>query len=189
MTIGIDFGDVWSHYCTLNQEGEAIDRGRFRTIPKTIEKWLTDVPPARVAMEASTHSIWISDQLQKLDEVIVANVSELRAISHSTARAIRSTPRNSHGTHTSYHFRSSECGVRIAIADNGIGISDENKQNLFTPVFHNEERRWDGSRSLDHEGLIGEKARMYPVPQLRFRPVRNCNENLSAFNLAGCFRR
>jgi transposase len=22
MTIGIDLGDVWSHYCTLNQEGE-----------------------------------------------------------------------------------------------------------------------------------------------------------------------
>ena len=22
MTIGIDVGDVWSHYCTLNEEGE-----------------------------------------------------------------------------------------------------------------------------------------------------------------------
>jgi hypothetical protein len=31
MTIGIDLGDVWSHYCTLNQEGEVVDRGRFRT--------------------------------------------------------------------------------------------------------------------------------------------------------------
>ena len=27
MTIGIDLGDVWSHYCTLNQEGEVVDRG------------------------------------------------------------------------------------------------------------------------------------------------------------------
>lgn len=31
LTIGIDLGDVWSHYCTLNQEGEVVDRGRFRT--------------------------------------------------------------------------------------------------------------------------------------------------------------
>ncbi len=55
MTIGIDLGDVWSHYCTLN------DRGRFRTTLKAIDKWFTDVPHARVAMEAGTHSIWISE--------------------------------------------------------------------------------------------------------------------------------
>ena len=26
MTIGIDLGDVWSHYCTINEEGEVFDR-------------------------------------------------------------------------------------------------------------------------------------------------------------------
>ena len=26
MTIGIDLGDVWSRYCTLNEEGEVVDR-------------------------------------------------------------------------------------------------------------------------------------------------------------------
>jgi hypothetical protein len=31
LTIGIDLGDIWSHYCTLNQDGEVVDRGRFRT--------------------------------------------------------------------------------------------------------------------------------------------------------------
>jgi transposase len=46
------------------------------------------VPPARVAMEAGTHSIWISEQLQELGhEVIVANVRELRAISHSDRKS------------------------------------------------------------------------------------------------------
>jgi hypothetical protein len=43
MTIGVDLGDVWSHYCTLNQDGEVVDRGRFRTTPKAIEKWFTDI--------------------------------------------------------------------------------------------------------------------------------------------------
>jgi transposase len=52
LTIGIDLGDVWSHYCTLNEDGEVVDRGRFRTSPKTVEKWFTDLPSARVAMEA-----------------------------------------------------------------------------------------------------------------------------------------
>ena len=90
ITIGIDLGDVWSHYCTLNQDGEVVDRGRFRTTPKAIEKWFTDVAPARVAMEAGTHSIWISEQLQELGhEVIVANVRELRVISHSAGRATK----------------------------------------------------------------------------------------------------
>src|SRR5271170_7376369 len=72
-TIGIDLGDVWSHYCKLNEDGEVVDRGRFRTTPKAVEKWFTDLPPARVAMEAGTHSIWISEQLEELGhEVIVA---------------------------------------------------------------------------------------------------------------------
>jgi hypothetical protein len=88
MTIGIDLGDVWSHYCTLNEAGEAVVRGRFRTSPKGLEKWFTDVLSARVAMEAGTHSIWISEQLQELGhEVIVANVRELRAISHSDSKS------------------------------------------------------------------------------------------------------
>src|SRR5258705_9142314 len=38
MTIGIDLGDVWSHYCTLNEDGEVVDRGRFRTSPSGVEK-------------------------------------------------------------------------------------------------------------------------------------------------------
>ena len=63
MKIGIDLGDVWSHYCTLNQAGEVVGRGCFRTTPKGVEKWFTDLPPARIAMEAGTHSIWISEQL------------------------------------------------------------------------------------------------------------------------------
>jgi transposase len=88
LTIGIDLGDVWSHYCTLNQDGEVVDRGRFRTTPKAIGKWFTDLPPTRVAMEAGVHSIWISEQLQELGhDVIVANVRELRAISHSDRKS------------------------------------------------------------------------------------------------------
>ncbi len=88
MTIGIDLGDVLSHYCTLNQDGEVVDRGRFRTTPMAIEKWFTDLPPARVAMEVGTHSLWISGLLQELGhEVILANVRELRAISHSDRKS------------------------------------------------------------------------------------------------------
>jgi transposase len=88
LTIGIDLGDVWSHYCTLNEDGEVVDRGRFRTTLSGVEKWFTDVPRARVAMETGTHSIRVSEQLRELGhEVIVANVRELRAISHSDRKS------------------------------------------------------------------------------------------------------
>src|SRR6202453_2398420 len=95
ITIGIALGDVWSHYCTLNQDGEVVDRGRFRTTPKAIEKWFTDVAPARVAMEAGTHSIWISAQLQELGHEVDAeklaryarlDPNILRPIAHRTVQ-------------------------------------------------------------------------------------------------------
>jgi transposase len=95
MTIGIDLGDVWSHYCTLNEYGEVVGQGRFRTTPKAAEKWFTDLPPTRLAMEAGVHSICISEQLQELGyEVIVANVRELRAYLTVIARATRSMLRS-----------------------------------------------------------------------------------------------
>jgi transposase len=41
MKICIGLRDVWSHYYTLNEDGEVVDRGRFRTTPKAIERWFT----------------------------------------------------------------------------------------------------------------------------------------------------
>jgi transposase len=56
-----------------------VDRGGFRTTPKAIGKWFTDLPPIRVAMEAGVHSIWISEQLQELGhEAIVPMVTDFR---------------------------------------------------------------------------------------------------------------
>jgi transposase len=43
ITIGIDLGDIWSHYCTLNEDGEVVDRGRFRTNPSGVDKRFRDL--------------------------------------------------------------------------------------------------------------------------------------------------
>jgi transposase len=65
--------------------------GRSRPLQNHAEgdrEVVTDLPPTRVAMEAGVHSIWISEQLQELGhDVIVANVRELRAISHSDRKS------------------------------------------------------------------------------------------------------
>jgi hypothetical protein len=47
MTIGIDLGDIWSHYCTLNEDGEVVDRGRFRTNPSGVDKRFRDLERGR----------------------------------------------------------------------------------------------------------------------------------------------
>jgi transposase len=81
VTIGIDIGDRWSHYCILEAQGEVVEEGRFRTTATSVGKHFQDVPAARIAIEAGTHSIWISEQLARYGhEVIVANVTELHAI-------------------------------------------------------------------------------------------------------------
>src|ERR1700733_3808742 len=88
ITIGIDLGDIWSHYCTLNEGGEVIDRGRFRTNTASVDKRFRDIDRALVAMETGTHSIWVSEQIKDLGhEVLVGNVRELRAISHSDRKS------------------------------------------------------------------------------------------------------
>jgi transposase len=46
ITIGIDLGDIWSHYCTLNEDGEVVDRGRFRTNPSGVDKRFRDLERA-----------------------------------------------------------------------------------------------------------------------------------------------
>ena len=90
-TIDIDLGDVWSHHCTLNEDGEVVDRGRFRTTPKAIGKWVTDrlrhVWPRRLAFTRYLDHRATTGTGTRGD---VANVRELRAISHSDRKSDQS---------------------------------------------------------------------------------------------------
>jgi transposase len=62
--------------------------GPFQDHTKGDQEMVYGPAPTRVAMEAGVHSIWISEQLLKFGhEVIVANIRELRAISHSDSKS------------------------------------------------------------------------------------------------------
>jgi len=88
MTVGIDLGDKWSHYCILDEEANVVEEGRFRTAARSVEKHFQGLPHARIALEAGTHSIWISQQLQAYGhEVLVANVTELHAIVRNISKS------------------------------------------------------------------------------------------------------
>ena len=83
-TVGIDLGDQWSRYCVLDEEGEVMEEGRFKTTPEAVKKHFSGLEPRRIAIEAGTHSLWVNEHLGQLGhEVLVANAREIRAITHS----------------------------------------------------------------------------------------------------------
>ena len=84
MTLGMDLGDKYSHLCLLDTEsGEVIEEGRLRTVPEAFRRCFSSEQhqPLRIAIEAGTHSPWVSRVLEDCGhEVLVANARKLRLI-------------------------------------------------------------------------------------------------------------
>ena len=77
VTIGIDLGDRWSQICVLNANGEILDQSRLKSSPHNFTQRFVALAPARIAMEAGTHSLWAKELLTELGhEVLVANARE-----------------------------------------------------------------------------------------------------------------
>jgi transposase len=84
LTIGVDLGDKWSHVCILDEAGEVIEEGRVATRLQALKGRFSVLAPARVAIEAGTHSPWVQDILRACGhEVLVANSRKVRLISHN----------------------------------------------------------------------------------------------------------
>ena len=81
-TAGIDVGDRYSHLCLLDTKtGEVIEESRVSTSPAAMERRFHGCESMRVAIEAGTHSPWISRLLEQCGhEVLVANARKLKLI-------------------------------------------------------------------------------------------------------------
>lgn len=78
LTMGIDLGDRWSVICGVDREGGVTLRRTVATTPQALKQLLSEVGPARVVIEAGSHSPWLSRLAKQLGhEVIVANPTEL----------------------------------------------------------------------------------------------------------------
>jgi transposase len=83
-SIGIDLGDNISYICILDEDGQILEERRLQTDRKSISACFKKMPKARIAMEAGTHSGWISRLLQELGhEVVVANPKDVFGIIRS----------------------------------------------------------------------------------------------------------
>jgi transposase len=84
ITIGIDVGDQYSHFCELDAEGEIVKRGRVASTQAALEKAFGNKARSRIALETGTHCHWMCEVLTGLGcEVIVADARELKSISGS----------------------------------------------------------------------------------------------------------
>src|SRR5215472_17454177 len=47
LTVGVDLGDQWSHYCILDLHGETLSEGRLRTSEAEVAEFFQPLPSAR----------------------------------------------------------------------------------------------------------------------------------------------
>ena len=82
MTAGVDLGDRYSYLCLIDTvSGEVVEEGRLRTTPDAFRRRFSSELPLRIAIEAGTHSPWVSRVLEACGhEVVVANARKLRLI-------------------------------------------------------------------------------------------------------------
>jgi transposase len=86
MTAGLDLGDKYSYLCLIDQEsGEVIEEGRLRTTPEALKRRFSSEQQQQqlcIAIEAGTHSPWVSRVLEQEcgHRVLVANPRKTRLI-------------------------------------------------------------------------------------------------------------
>jgi len=74
LTVGVDLGDQWSHYCILGLQGERLSEGQLQTRRAEVAEFFQVLTPARVVIEVGTHSAWIQEIIAGCGhEVLVAN--------------------------------------------------------------------------------------------------------------------
>jgi transposase len=90
-TIGLDLGDRSTAFCVLDNDGVIVTEGKLKTTQAAIDQQFASLAPARVALEAGTHSGWISRLIESYGhEVIVANPREVRKIYQNDRKNDRS---------------------------------------------------------------------------------------------------
>lgn len=87
MTTGLDLGDRYSHYHTLDAAGQKMAAGRIPTRGKPLEEYFRKQPSHRVVCEVGAHSPWISRLLKQAGhEVVVANARRVQLIAQNSRK-------------------------------------------------------------------------------------------------------
>jgi len=108
LTVGVDLGDQWSHYCILGLEGETLTEGQLRTTKQDVAEFFETLNAAGIVLEVGTHSAWVREIICSYGhEVLVANSRSMegskrrkrkndRIDAHKLARLGRVDPQSLH---------------------------------------------------------------------------------------------
>jgi transposase len=89
--IGLDVSDRFTHGCRLDESGVTLEEFRVRTTAKALTTKLQGVGPARIVLEAGTHSPWMTRLFGELGhEVVVAHASRVALIGKGDRKSDRS---------------------------------------------------------------------------------------------------
>jgi transposase len=81
MTIGLDLGDRSTHYTLLSVTGKVLEKGRTKTRPDRMERFLRECHPSVVVLEVGTHSPWVSRLATACGhDTVVANPRKVASI-------------------------------------------------------------------------------------------------------------
>jgi transposase len=87
MTVGLDVSDRYTQVCVMDPAGAIVEEGRVRTRPEAIADRFAGRARMRIALEAGTHSPWMSRLLESRGhEVYVADSRRLPLISSSVSK-------------------------------------------------------------------------------------------------------
>ena len=88
--VGLDVSDRSLYYVIADAEGATVAEGSVRLTRGALVKELGDLAPARVALEAGTHSRWLAALFQGLDcEVRIADPRQIPLITASQKKTDR----------------------------------------------------------------------------------------------------
>lgn len=92
--VGLDLGDKSSSFYAIDDEGEMVERGKVMMRKTVIEEWAKRYPSGTVvAMEAGTHSPWVSRTIAAAGhDAVVANSSKVPLISKNQKKSDRNDP-------------------------------------------------------------------------------------------------
>jgi transposase len=87
-TIGMDLSDRTAHFCAIDAEGLTIEMGSVALNAPALQRWAASIPKTTIALEAGTHSPWITRLLSACGhEVIVANPVKVALITRNTNKS------------------------------------------------------------------------------------------------------
>lgn len=86
--IGLDLSDRTARFHALDTERRTIETGKVELRSTALQRWASRIPPTVMALEAGTHSPWVSRVLRACGhEVIVANPVKVALISQNMKKS------------------------------------------------------------------------------------------------------